>query len=203
MKKLIIFSFILIGILISLFSVVDTTFAKKTKTSIEKGTHLNILMENEAFANEIKRLWNQEYPTHKDALDISVKPYEKKQEITYDIEWIKDHDIYKRKELYKLGDINDEVTISVEEHLQRDKDYFMPIEGKGLLFSYNKKELHKLDDTIQKLTRFEQLKGLKHHMYYHNRLADYVYPFLFTTQHESIQEWIKDETFYENLISYR
>lgn len=163
---------------------------------IEEGASLHIRMDNTSYANAIRTLWDRIFPKHKGALTIDCDSF--KDSSIYDIDYLQDMQISKKKDkLYNIGRVQDHIELAVEDHLQKDEEYFLPIEGRGLVFLYNEEELVARGGSTQDVESFESMKSLGNHVYYHNRNAEYVYPFLYTEEDQ------EEDTWYENLEAYR
>lgn len=184
----------------------------KNTYEIEEQAQLNITVDNKKYAKALQNLWNKLYPQHQDVLHIQVKKYKFSQHIEGDIDWVKDSDAaYRLQEAYPIASVNSYIEYAWKDTLQRDdiKDYFFPMEGRGLLYVYNEYNLNKHHGTQKNLENMETMQALGTYAYYHNRLGDYVYPLLFqdyTPLNESRiskDDLFHDDTFLENLEAYR
>lgn len=172
------------------------------QVNIEKDARISILMDDASYVQAITKLWNKKYPQHKNTLHVDVASYVKRKKLDHDITWIADQDIEtNKKALYTFKDI--EWEIPVEMHLQRDIHHFLPVEGKGLLFACNLSKLSQFHKGKEDLTSFETLKSKQSYVYFHNRNADYVDPFLIHSQSLEDITGRKDEDFKDRLIQYR
>lgn len=163
---------------------------------IEEDASLHIRMDDNAYASAIRNLWDTTFPKHKGVLSIYCDTF--KDFSTYDIDYLQDTQIAKRKEkLYNIEHVQEHIELPVEDYLQKDEDYFLPVDGRGLVFLYNEEALIARGGSIQNMESFESMKSLGNHVYYHNRNAEYVYPFLHTEEDQ------EEDTWYENLEAYR
>lgn len=183
---------------------------KEDLTSIEKDAVIHITVDDKNYATALTKLWNKTYPEHKDALIIKSKVYAFKQSFQQDIEWIKDSDVaYREQDAYSISTLQDHVEFPVEPRLQRSKEYFMPVEGKGLVFVYNEKTMKERNLTIEHISSIEAIQKLPGHSYYHNRFPEYAAPFLFLDKTQSQEEaqpldnLFTDASFQRNLSAYR
>lgn len=157
----------------------NDTFDEQGYYKVEDHATLNIQMDDAAYAKALTDLWNTRFPQHKKALHIETAPY-KKRTLQYDIQWVRDKDIQSyKKELLDITDLNDHMELHVEPSLQYDENHFMPIEGKGLVFLYNVEKLKERGGDEGDIQSFEKLLKLGDYVYYHNRYAAHVDPFLF------------------------
>lgn len=169
---------------------------------IEDGATLSIQMDDRAYANALMKLWNSTYPKHKDQLHIRTTKEDASQ--SYDVAWLSDEQIKKdTSKLYPIQEVQAHIELGIESHLQTNATYFLPMEGKGLVFVYNEEELIKRKGVEKDLYHFEDMKALGEHVYYHNRNAEYVYPFLFTPMEGSTKDWLAGNTLYNNIDMYR
>lgn len=193
-------------VLIGLFSISGCAAAKEDQSIMDKNDDfiieehavLKVQMDDVKYANAMQLLWDTLYPKHKGALHINTSETQE----TYDIKWTREDSIGERTSLYNIEEVQETMEVGVEGHLQRTSNYFLPVEGKGLVFLYNERELKRRGGTEKELAHFEQMMNWSDDVYYHNREEAYVYPFLFSSMHkETLSE--QQAMFYDNLVRYR
>lgn len=179
---------------------------------IEDNAKLNITVDDKKYAMALNDIWNKLYPQHCNALQIQVKPYKFSQHIEGDIDWVKDSDAaYRLEEAYAISSVKSHIDYSWNDKFQRKdtEDFFLPIEGKGLIYvvnDYNLKQHHAARRDIESM---EHMQKLDAYAYYHNRLGDYVYPLLFQEYSPILESRISmdtlfhDDKFQENVEAYR
>lgn len=171
---------------------------------IEPNARITVQMEDEAYAQALLTLWNKTYPMYKDALQIKIDPYQRNDDISSDVLWINEQDmLHIKDDLYDIDGLSQHIFYHVAKHLNRDAQYYLPMEGIGMIFMYNEQTLRERGGDSKDMTSFEHMKNLTGDVYYHNRMNDYVYPFLFTLHEEEGIAWLQEDTFYENLVRYR
>ncbi|MEG0329108.1 MAG: hypothetical protein RR624_01650 [Longicatena sp.] len=181
-----------------------------TPNELEKNAKISITMDDKKYANGLQMLWNRTYPKQKDALLIKIKPTTFHQHITSDIEWISDFDVpYKELDAYRIDKNMKRSDTKAPPNLMRNEKIFVPVSAKGLVFAYNKRLSKSNDVSSRDFKSMERIQKIKGNRYYHNRLVEYMYPFLFLDYEPMKKESVsmdtifQEETFLDNLNDYR
>lgn len=178
--------------------------------AIEKDAVLRITLDDKEYANGLIQLWNKRYPQHQGALMIESKPYTYAEHFQQDIEWISDRDVaYRIDEAYALSEMQDNIAFPVADHLQRAKDYFLPIEGRGFVFVYNEHTMKERKLTEKDIASMEFMRNLPGDTYYHTRYPEYTAPFVFFNdkssreEEQSLDTLFLDSTYLQNITDFR
>lgn len=142
------------------------------ESKFEGGT-LSVYIPNEQYKKSLQVVWEETYPQYKDQLhfvDEATKA---------DIQYVMDEDVVTTKDNYlNMEDMTYEMQIPDLQKSNAIKDVFLPIQGEGMIFAYNKQRMDSYQVSDRQLQQFEKLVEIPD-AYYHNHTYDYIYPFIF------------------------
>lgn len=161
--------FLLIGVM---FLCSCQSGAVLRETEFESGK-LSVYLPNAHYKETLLRLWERTYPQYKDMLSFVDNQHDA------DVQYVMDEDIIFNKELFlNIEDITYDAQIPDIQKENVIGDIFLPIQGEGMVFAYNKQLMKDYGVREEQLRRFEKLVNIPN-AYYHNHTYDYIYPFLF------------------------